>query len=88
MPAKKIGDKIRFRPCICVHEDGRAPWRTGTVVWIHSRGYFVVVEYEVTGILGQGSATLTECLHLPENDSRAQLTDNERHRAGEAFPVR
>lgn len=56
-----IGRKISFKPAYM-----DVGTKTGTIVWVHPRGRFVVVEYECPPSLWrEKSAKIRECLLYP-----------------------
>lgn len=59
-----VGKKIRFRSAM----DIDVKIKTGTIVWVHPKGRFVVVEYVcLNGIWGSSKAKIRECLLYPSD---------------------
>lgn len=56
----KVGDSISFRP---KYKDDIVH---GRIVWIHPRGRFVLVEYQVMSFFGL-SPVMRECLQIIDN---------------------
>lgn len=58
-----IGHKIRFKPGhMGATKEGEETTVTGTVVWVHPKQRFVIVEYKYPKSLWRPAGTLRECL--------------------------
>lgn len=58
-----IGHKIRFTPMSMNGiKAGGEPKVTGTVIWVHPKERFVVVEYRYPKSLWRPAGTIRECL--------------------------
>lgn len=61
-----VGQKIRFRP---FHRECSAPLVTATIIWVHPRKRFVLVEYDAAPrppYLFEKTPTIRECLRFDE----------------------
>lgn len=66
------GNRIQFIPRTRLGDNGQQGRPvTGRVIWVHPKLRFVVMQYEVTGLLGRETVTLRECLPVALRRARA-----------------